>query len=113
VFPLILYRYITVALLGLGVVLVRRWRASRAGRCELRPTRSVYRAGALGGLIMLTALFFLFNAFKIGDITEVAPISQLCFAFTAGASFVFLKEPLRAGKLVGIAVAVASILVLG
>jgi drug/metabolite transporter (DMT)-like permease len=113
VFSLILYRYVTVALLGLGVVLFRRWRETRGGRAQALPARSVYRAGALGGLIMLAALFFLFTALKIGDITVVIPISQLCFVFTAGASFVILKEPLRAGKIVGIAVAVASILVIG
>jgi drug/metabolite transporter (DMT)-like permease len=105
VFSLILYRYVTVALLGLGVALLRRWRAARSGRAQPRPARSVYRAGAVGGLIMLAALFFLF--------TVVIPISQLCFVFTAGASFVILKEPLRVEKLAGIAAAVTSILVIG
>jgi len=47
------------------------------------------------------------------DLTVIMPIAQLSFLFTALLSFVFLKERMNLLKVVGIAAAVASILVIG
>ena len=53
-------------------------------------------------MIMPGALYCVFTALQIGQLSIVIPISQLAFVFTADV-----------GKILGIAAAVASILVIG
>jgi uncharacterized membrane protein len=104
ILPLILYRYVVVAAIGGTVMAVRRTR--------FQPTARVLKAGAASSLIMIVSLYFIFTALKIGEVSVVIPITQLSFIFTAAFAFLLLKEKLNVLKLLGIALAVSSIVVL-
>jgi uncharacterized membrane protein len=62
---------------------------------------------------MLVSLFFTLTALQASEITLVIPISQLSFLFTAMFAHFFFKEKLSLLRVTGIAVAIASIAVIG
>jgi uncharacterized membrane protein len=102
---LVMYRYVIVCLLGGGTLLVRRQSAAPSGRLAL--------ASAVCAVLMVVSLSFMLRAMAGSDLTLIMPIAQLSFLFTALLSFLFLKEKMNLLKAVGIAAAVASILVIG
>lgn len=105
IWHLILYRYLVIA------VISSVWIA--AERRSFLPTRRLLLASASCAVLMLASLFCVLTALRGGELSVVMPIVSLCFLFTALFSFVFLKERLSAIKVVGIALAVAGILVIG
>jgi drug/metabolite transporter (DMT)-like permease len=105
ILPFLLYRYITAACFGLIILLIRRgsWRVDPA----------LLRISLFSGIVILLGLFFIFAALQIGEVILVIPITQLGFVFAGAAAFLFFKEKLHVLKVVGILLAVASILVIG
>ena len=100
----ILYRYLTVAILAGMLILCRRKHHEPSGGGR------IYLLAIGSGAAMMFALYFTFAAFRIGDVALVTPINQLAFVFsTAGAVLIF-KEKLSALKIAAIVLAVASII---
>jgi len=102
---LIMYRYVVVCAISAA------WLA--ASRQSFVPSRRLGLTSASCAVLMLASLLCTLNALSIGEVSVVIPITSLSFLFTAVLSFLFLKERLSAVKIVGIALAAASIVIIG
>ncbi len=102
---LIMYRYVVVcAICAVWIAAVRR---------SFVPSRRLVLASASCAVLMLTSLLSTLTALSIGEVSVVIPIASLSFLFTAVLSFVFLGETLSSVKILGIALAAASIIIIG
>lgn len=105
IFHLIMYRYVVVCMIC-GI-----WLA--AARRSAIPSRRLLLTSASSAVLMLAGLFFALTALSGSEVSIVIPILSLSFLFTAILSFVILREKLSVPKLTGIAIAAASIVLIG
>jgi len=99
----ILYRYLTVALLAGMLFLFKRRPNEPSGG-------GIHLLALFSGAAMMFALYFTFAAFRIGDVALVTPINQLAFVFSTTGAVLIFKEKLSALKIAAIVLAVASII---
>jgi drug/metabolite transporter (DMT)-like permease len=102
---LILYRYLVVA------IIAALFQLPHHGQRE-RGTGRVYLLALLSAAAMMFALSFTFAALQIGDVALVIPIIQLAFVFSSAGAVLLFKERLSALKILAIALAVGSIIVI-
>ena len=102
---LIMYRYVVVS------IICAAWLA--AARQSFAPTRRIAIASASCAVLMLVSLLSTLTGLSVGEVSVVIPITSLSFLFTALLSFLFLHERLSAAKIIGIALAAASITIIG
>ncbi len=102
---LIMYRYVVVCIIS------ALWIGKDRG--SFVPSRKLLIASASCAVLMLVSMFCALSALAGGDVSVVIPIVSLSFLFTAVLSFVFLHEKLSAMKILGIALAVAGIFIIG
>ena len=74
---------------------------------------SILAYGALSGVLVCGIVLFMMLALKYGDASLVLPVTQMSFALTALAGIVIIKEPLTSRKCLGMALAMACILLMG
>ncbi len=86
--------------------------ASAFGRGSFRLTRPMKAHSPVSGLLYGTAFIFLLLAFRAGEASIVAPISQLSFVFSALLAMAFLRESLGGFRLVGLIMAIGAVLTL-
>jgi len=106
---LLFYRYVTVL-----VVTVIYYRLRNIDmKIDIRNSRPLIISSSICGGLMLLSLNLLYYALKVGDVSVVTPIVQSCFVFTSILCFIFLKEKLSVKKVIGVFLAVASIVIIG
>lgn len=106
ILPLIFSRHIVVAVISAAAFLLTRGE-------DRMPGSRLWVLAFLGGGTMLFALFFIFTALRMGDLTVVIPITQFAFVFSAAASAVVFKEQIGVLRIAAIVLAVGSILAIG
>lgn len=105
VVQLILYRYLVVVILAALFQLLKHGQRDRGDR-------RIYLLALLSAVAMTFALSFTFTALQIGDVALVIPIIQLAFVFSSAGAVLLFKERLSALKVIAIALAVGSIVII-
>ena len=71
------------------------------------------RWGPLAGLLLSVAFILMMLGLAVGDASVVVPIAQFGFVVAAIIGYLFLREPVTARKLCGLASAIAAVGLLG
>ncbi len=86
--------------------------SARTADGRVAASRLTLRHAPFNGVLTALASVLLFLALEEGEAIVVVPVSQLCFVVTAVLAIVFLRECPTAPKALGVAAAVAAVLVL-
>ncbi|MHB1483381.1 MAG: DMT family transporter [Saccharofermentanales bacterium] len=99
-FNLLFVRFLMVTLLA-GIVIINR----KSYNFE----NKTIKYAVFSGLFLMSAIYFILESFKTGDIALVLPVAQLSFTIIVIISWIFLKEKMSVRKISGIILAVLSI----
>jgi drug/metabolite transporter (DMT)-like permease len=77
-----------------------------------RPQSGAWRHGAAAALLLLVGLVMLLAGLARGEASVLVPVAQLSFVVTAALGFVLLREELTLRKGLGLACAVAALVLL-
>lgn len=72
----------------------------------------IVKYAILSGFVLMFSIYFILEALKTGDVGLVLPVTQLSFTLVAISSWVFFKEKASVKNLLGVVVAVCSVLLM-
>jgi drug/metabolite transporter (DMT)-like permease len=76
---------------------------------EIRPSRAALRFAPVSAVLLVAAFILLAKGLERGEASVVVPVAQMGFAVTALLGFAFLREPLTARRLAGLAAALLAL----
>jgi drug/metabolite transporter (DMT)-like permease len=103
--------YSAALFVGIGPVMVL-YALARRGAATLSAVRSHWRAGLAGGALQLFSYAVAIWAMTVAPIAIVAALRETSVLFGAAIAVVFLKEPLRAGRIVAALMIVAGLVLI-
>lgn len=93
---------VVVILIGIIIVYKKIW------MFDLKRIKYAF----LSGILLVSATYMILRAYKTGDVAIVLPITQLSFVLVAFVSWLFFKEHMNTKKIVGILLAIGTVLLI-
>lgn len=102
-FSLILVRFIVVSILAGMLLVIQK---------SFHYNKKVLKYAAASGFLLVMGIYLMLESMKTGDLALVLPIGQLSFVMVVVISWLFLKEKMTRIKIIGVFMAIGSILLI-